>query len=251
MNSVNSLIVVAFLLFFALLLYLFFTMRSRRYGKSADGKMKVNIIALFSMVMRMNDRVDKEEIDLARRYFIHHFKGHYLWALNVLDELNRRELKDFRTYCLNILQSSGMKYAERFELLDILFEIGYAYNGIDRKKLDLLRNIAKFLRIQDWDLASLEYRYECGHYRDRDNQEEAIDSAQKYKMAVAYTILGLESGSSEKEVKSAYRNMAMKYHPDHLPVGVEEDMRDMSAALFRQINEAYQYLMDELEKYSK
>lgn len=248
MNSVNSLIVVAFFLFFAGLVYLFFRMRSQAFGKSAKGRMAVNVIALFSMVMRLNDRVDKEEIDIAKRYFIHHFRGHYTWSLKVLEELNKRVVKDYRTYCLNILQSSGMKYAERFELLNVLFEIGYTYNGIDARKLDLLRNIAKFLRMQDWDLATLEYRYECGHHEGRDQQEKAIDSAYQYKLTVAYTILGLKPGSTAKEVKSAYREMAMKYHPDHLPAELDAEMRDMSSALFRQINEAYQYLMEELGK---
>ncbi|MCQ2225995.1 MAG: DnaJ domain-containing protein [Paludibacteraceae bacterium] len=247
MNSVNTFIVIAFCLFFGVLVYLFFRMRNRSFGKSEEGRIAVNIIALFSMVIRMNDRVDKEEIDLARKYFFLHFPGHYTWALRVLDELNKRSIKDYRTYCLNILQTSGMKYAQRFELLNVLFEIGYTYNGIDEKKLELLRNIAKFLRIQDWDLASLEYRYECGHHKDRAHQEEAIDSAYKFKMTVAYTILGLKYGSSVKEVKTAYREMAMKYHPDHLPAGLDAEMVDMSSALFRQINEAYQYLMDELK----
>lgn len=248
MNSINTLIVIAFCLFFAGLIFLFFKMRQRSFGKSDKGRVAINVIALFSMVMRLNNRVDKEEIAIAGKYFIHHFKGHYTWSLHVLEQLNKKPLKDYRTYCLYILQNSGMKYAQRLELLNVLFEIGYAYNGIDRSKLELLRNIAKFLRIQDWDLASLEYRYECGHYAGREEQEEAIDSAYQYKLMVAYTILGLPAGSSEKEVKSAYRNMAMKYHPDHLPEGVEEEMKDISAALFRQINEAYQYLIDEISK---
>lgn len=246
MIGANTFIVIAFLLFFSLVVALYFKMRQRAFGKTDEGKMAVNILALFSMVIHLDNQIDKGEIDVVRRYFYNHFRGHYRWALNVLSELNKRTIKDYRTYCLRILQSSGMKYAQRLELLDVLYEIGYTFNGIDERKVELLRNIAKYLRIQEWDLASLEYRYECGHFKNRDQQESAIVSAHQFKLGVAYTILGLKSGSSLKEVKTAYRELAKRYHPDHIPTELNDEMKDMSIVLFRQINEAYQYLVDNL-----
>ena len=33
-----------------------------------------------------------------------------------------------------------------------------------------------------------------------------------------YEVLGLNKGASESEIKSAFRKMAMKYHPDRNPV---------------------------------
>ena len=32
-----------------------------------------------------------------------------------------------------------------------------------------------------------------------------------------YEVLGLEKGASEDQIKSAFRKMAMKYHPDRNP----------------------------------
>lgn len=32
-----------------------------------------------------------------------------------------------------------------------------------------------------------------------------------------YEVLGLKKGASEDEIKSAFRKMAMKYHPDRNP----------------------------------
>ncbi len=53
-----------------------------------------------------------------------------------------------------------------------------------------------------------------------------------------YQILGLEKGSSEDEIKKAYRRLAMKYHPDrnHGDATSEEK--------FKEINEAYECLSD-------
>jgi hypothetical protein len=55
------------------------------------------------------------------------------------------------------------------------------------------------------------------------------------KMKRYYQILGLEEGASKEEVKKAYRQMAMKYHPD---VNPGEGARQK----FLEIIEAYEYL---------
>jgi molecular chaperone DnaJ len=53
-----------------------------------------------------------------------------------------------------------------------------------------------------------------------------------------YEVLGVEKGSDKKEIKKAYRKLAMKYHPD-----VSEDPE--SADKFKEISEAYAVLSDE------
>jgi curved DNA-binding protein len=53
-----------------------------------------------------------------------------------------------------------------------------------------------------------------------------------------YEILGLKRGASEEEVKSAYRKLAMKYHPDKNQGSKEAEGR------FKEINEAYAVLSD-------
>ncbi len=53
-----------------------------------------------------------------------------------------------------------------------------------------------------------------------------------------YELLGVSQGADEKELKSAFRKMAMKHHPDRNPddAGAE--------AKFKEINEAYEVLKD-------
>ena len=51
-----------------------------------------------------------------------------------------------------------------------------------------------------------------------------------------YKVLGIARDATQREVKQAYRRMAMKFHPDHNPDRSEAEAR------FKQIQHAYETL---------
>src|SRR5271170_6755552 len=53
-----------------------------------------------------------------------------------------------------------------------------------------------------------------------------------------YKVLGVERGATEAEIKSAYRKLARKFHPDVNPNNKDAESR------FKEINEAYQVIGD-------
>ncbi|KAF0978498.1 hypothetical protein FDP41_002318 [Naegleria fowleri] len=54
-----------------------------------------------------------------------------------------------------------------------------------------------------------------------------------------YSILGVARNANEKEIKSAYRKLALKWHPDRNP-----DNKTMAEEKFKEIAEAYEVLSD-------
>ncbi|KAH7344729.1 DnaJ domain-containing protein [Rhizoctonia solani] len=58
----------------------------------------------------------------------------------------------------------------------------------------------------------------------------------------AYEILGLSIEATEKEIKSTYRKLSLKVHPDRHPNNPE------AAAKFHELNQAYEFLLDPIKR---
>ncbi len=57
-----------------------------------------------------------------------------------------------------------------------------------------------------------------------------------------YEVLGLSKGASERDIKKAFKRLAMKFHPDRNPDDSEAE------AKFKELNEAYEILSDKNKK---
>lgn len=57
-----------------------------------------------------------------------------------------------------------------------------------------------------------------------------------------YEVLGIQKGASKDEIKKAYRELAKKYHPDKY---VDNPLNDLAAEKFREVQEAYETLMND------
>mmetsp|Transcript_21122 Transcript_21122/g.24121 ORF Transcript_21122/g.24121 Transcript_21122/m.24121 type:complete len:459 (+) Transcript_21122:147-1523(+) len=75
--------------------------------------------------------------------------------------------------------------------------------------------------------------------RRRNRKPQGADNPNDY-----YFILGLSRSTSGKEIKSAYRKLALKYHPDKVP----DDEKEESEKVFIKVSEAYAVLSDEKKR---
>ncbi len=60
----------------------------------------------------------------------------------------------------------------------------------------------------------------------------------------AYSILEIDSGASNEEIKKAYRQLALKNHPDKVAY-LGEEIRKKAQEKFQKINEAYEAIKKE------
>lgn len=59
-----------------------------------------------------------------------------------------------------------------------------------------------------------------------------------------YSVLGVSQNSSNDEIKKAYRELSRKYHPDSY---VDNPLSDLAEEKFKEVQEAYQQIMNERE----
>ena len=59
-----------------------------------------------------------------------------------------------------------------------------------------------------------------------------------------YEVLGLARGATVNDIKKAYRNLALKYHPDR----VSPDKKKEAEEKFKEVSEAYEVLADEKKR---
>ena len=90
------------------------------------------------------------------------------------------------------------------------------------------------------------YGDQAKKYREGDRGiDQKIHEAQKVleqsKRKNYYKILGVKRNASDREIKKAYRVLALKHHPDK----VKEEEKKKSEEIFRDVAEAYGVLSSE------
>ena len=77
--------------------------------------------------------------------------------------------------------------------------------------------------------------------RSGQRRRPSSSSSQRADSDDLYAILGLKKSAKKKDIKSAYRKLALKYHPDKVP----EEEKEAAEDKFVRISEAYRILGNE------
>lgn len=177
------------------------------------------LTALSAAVMKADGRPLKVELDYIKNFFSQQFGAQFL-------NQHLRTLKHFLDsanipldrICADIAARTQLEV--RIQLLHYLFGIAKADGHVADEELKLLRRISEMMGIPLSDYESIKSMF----YRD----------------AVAdYHVLGIEANASDEEVKKAYRQMAVRYHPDKV-MHMGEEYQKGAKEKFQKVQEAYE-----------
>jgi DnaJ like chaperone protein len=140
----------------------------------------------------------------------------------MLKDILKQEIP-VRDVCLQI--KGNMDYSSRLQLLHILFNISLADSVIHTSEIEIIEKISSYLGVATNDFLSIKNMF-----------IPETDSS--------YKILEIDPGSSNEEIKKAYRKIAMKYHPDKVS-HLGEDFRKSADEKFAMVNEAYEKIKKE------
>jgi len=183
----------------------------------------VSLLVLSSAVIKADGRVHQKELDFVRSFIAQNFgAGAVEEAMRLLDGFNRQNVN---IYEVGPQIARYMNYSQRLQLFHYLTQIAIADSDFSKSEKDLLEVIAGTIGISPADAASVIAMF----WKDSSS---------------AYTVLEIKPTATDDEVRSAYRKMAMKYHPDKVAT-LGADVQKAAADKFRQVQEAYESIKRE------
>ena len=188
-----------------------------------SGDFEMSLLVLASIVIKSDGKIDKRELEFVRAQFLNMYgKERANNAFKLFKGIVKKEISA-RQVCIQIREH--MSHASRLQLLHFLFGIAKADEFVTETEVEEIRKIAGYLYINQRDYESIKAMF----YNASNN---------------AYKILEIEKSATNDQVKSAYRKMVKKYHPDKLQDLGKEHLEGAKEK-FQSIQNAYEKIKNE------
>lgn len=212
-----------------------------------------SIVCLFACTMLIEPEktlIQKGLIHI-RRFLIKNFskKTTNELLMKLKEHINNPHFnrKDIRPYCIGI--NLKLNYQQRLSLLTTLFQICAGNGKITELEDGLISDYAKHVNIRKQDYNQIKslfndaYAWKKNGYKKRVNghlnQQTQISSGTH---AWALKILNLPENATREEIKRAFRQAAMQYHPDKLRNASKEEIAK-AIEKFEEISKAHKLLI--------
>lgn len=199
--------------------------RTQRPGTdTTSGDVAMSLVVLTAAVMNADGKVTQKELDFVRRFFTQQFGAdRSRELLLVLRDVLKRDIPVGQV-CEQIRQYAP--HPLRLQLVHYLVGIAQADGAVHAAEREMVRRIAHWLGISEKDLESMSAMF----------RRATVDNA--------YTILEVEPGASDDEVKAAYRRMAKKHHPDKV-AHLGEEFQKSASEKFKKVQDAWERVRGE------
>ena len=183
----------------------------------------VSLLVLSSAVIKADGRASQSEIDVVKDFVRRNFgEGAVPDAVRVLERLNSQQVN---IYEVGPQIARYMNYSQRLQLFHYLMQIAAADGRVDAAEKSTLEAIGAAIGLSSSDISSVIAMF----YKDSNS---------------AYAVLEISPSATDDEVRTAYRRMAMKNHPDKVAT-LGPDVQKAAAEKFRKIQEAYETIKKE------
>lgn len=192
----------------------------------SDGRVSAEEIQLAQQVMQQM-RLDKDQRTAAIEYFNRGKQANFM-----LDET----LEEFRNEC-------GSKTALMQMFIEIQLQAVYADGTKMPNEAKILRHICLVLGYPEALLAQMESMLFASQRSHQSYGSNGVGASTALKDA--YEIIGVDSSSTDVEVKKAYRRLMSQNHPDKLiSKGLPEEMIAIATNKTQEIQKAYDLISE-------
>jgi DnaJ like chaperone protein len=187
--------------------------------RSSVNDVPTMLMALSAAVMTADGKVLKAELDYVKSFFAQQFGPQFSSShLQTLKQFIDSGQIPLQQICQDI--RTRMKPEIRIQLIHYLFGIAKADGDVSNVETKVIQQIADMLGISTMEFESVKNMF----YRDVNSD---------------FKVLGIDSEATNEEVKKAYRQMAIKFHPDKV-ASMGEEFQKGAKEKFQKIQDSYE-----------
>ncbi len=182
------------------------------------------LVGILSTMLKADGQVRPEEVKTIKGFFERlGYRGESLDVVGTLiSEFLDKEVP-LDELCQDFLTRSD--YASRLLLMECLFDVAMADGTMHPEEARILQHVGATIGVEEKD------------WRRAGARPSSRASATKSD----YDILGVTPDSTVAEIKTAYRDLAKKYHPDRV-AHLGDEFTEMAHQKFTEIQQAYERL---------
>ena len=198
------------------------------------------LISLMAKVAKADGRVSELEAELLSNT-LSELASVFQESTQIREQLKaiyKRELNSFDNTILvakKYLKLTSRDYQKRLATMEYLLNLAFIDNEFTNEERMICEDIANALEIRELDFENLVEKFQ-NFYANRYNQQ--VNTLEN-----AYKVIGADKNDDMSTIKSKYKKLVRKNHPDLLMgKGAKQSIIDKATAKLQEINEAYEII---------
>lgn len=185
-----------------------------------------NLVAIMTKICMADGHISKEERRVIHKFFENSlgYSGENLRFIDAMIDETDRQNPDLKQIVFAFDRFAN--HEQRLILLDLAYNIAAVDHTITEGEQKAIDDIVAALNISQAEHERIRGRHSAARVDDH------------------YAILGVDRSARNEEIKKAYRQLAMQYHPDKVS-HLGQELIDFSNKKFQEINSSYQTIKRE------
>ncbi len=211
------------------------------------GKIGISYLKLAICIFRSNREITDNDLSRIEKYMSSEFDKEIGQAAKNFIQKNKFEKYTTKRIC-NGLQD--IKHSHKLQFIYQLFALAYTNKEFNKKEERVILRVSNELHINIRHFENIKSMFLKSEEKRQKGSSQSFHSSQKRNKKIrtffsgtsyAYMQLGISQNISDSELKTVYRNLAKKYHPDKW-AKMETAEQKKAKEEFQKINNAYRLI---------